>query len=88
MFLHLGNNQVVETEEIISIHDYALFQREENRDFFARLEKSGRLIRLENEPKSLVLTEENAYFSAISSLTLKKRALQANIYEDDSKITR
>ncbi len=84
MYLHLGGDAAVAEKDIISIHDYAIFQLEENRDFFQRLEQSGRLQRLsDKKPKALVVTVDKVYLSAISSITLKRRA--GMIFDIDDK---
>ena len=84
MYLHLGGDAAVAEKDIISIHDYAIFQLEENRDFFQRLEQFGRLQRLsDKKPKALVVTVDKVYLSAISSITLKRRA--GMIFDIDDK---
>jgi len=84
MYLHLGGDAAVAEKDIISIHDYAIFRQAENREFLQQLQQSGRLERLaEKEPKALVVTMDKAYLSAISSVTLKRRA--GMIFDIDDK---
>jgi hypothetical protein len=73
MFLHLGSGYSVRTREIVAIFDYALFDKQKlplpGKEPISCLEDG------EDSIKSLVLTEKAVYLSAISSLTLKKRAV-------------
>ena len=84
MYLHLGGDAAVAEKDIISIHDYAIFHRTENREFMRQLEASGDLVQLaDKEPKSLVITVNKAYLSAISSVTLRRRA--GMVFDIDDK---
>ena len=82
MFLHLGNGVSVRTKDVIAIHDYALFLKGSGSEFLAREKSSGRLentlpleIRQDEEAKkSLIITNEKTYLSAISPWTLKRRS--------------
>ncbi len=82
MFLHLGNGISVRTKEVIAIHDYALFIKGTGSEFLAREQAAGRLentlpaeIRKNKGAcKSLIITDEKTYLSAISPWTLKRRS--------------
>ncbi len=75
MFLHLGSDWSVAMRDIISIHDYAIFAMDGNQAYLKQLEQQGKVVNpLEKEPKSVVVTGDKVYFSAISALTLKRRA--------------
>ncbi len=82
MFLHLGNGISVRTKDVIAIHDYALFQKGTGSEFMAHEQDNGRLentlpldIRQdEAAKKSLIITTEKTYLSAISPWTLKRRS--------------
>lgn len=77
MFLHLGNDISVRTSDIISIHDYEIFRSGENNACFESMKKKNAVINskgLLKDMKSLVVTKDYLYLSAISSLTLKRRA--------------
>lgn len=80
MYLHLGGETVVRTEDILSICDLdnASYSRN-TRDFLARAEKEGRVVSASEElPKSFVVTQETdghrVYLSQLNSATLVKRA--------------
>lgn len=75
MFLHLGSDTVVALKDIITINDYKVFRSIINREFINRMKKKDFIVDIsDNEPKSFVVTKDKVYLSAISSLTLKKRA--------------
>ena len=75
MFLHLGSDIVVALIDIVSINDYKSFRSVVNREFIKKMKSKNFIIDIsENDPKSFVVTKSKVYLSAISSLTLKKRA--------------
>ncbi|SHK39050.1 protein of unknown function [Selenomonas ruminantium] len=82
MFLHLGNGISVRTKDVIAIHDYSLFIKGKGSEFLANEQKIGRLentlpLTIRNEEgakKSLVITDDKTYLSAISPWTLKRRS--------------
>lgn len=74
MFLHLGNDISIRLKDVISIYDYELFQKGSNRAFLdmAR-ENIIHAVGEGQEKKSLVVTKDRIYLSAISPLTLSRR---------------
>ena len=78
MYLHLGQDVVVRTEEIIGIFDMdnATVSRASKR-YLAMAEKAGRVVNITGElPKTFVVCgdrEGTVYISQISSATLRKR---------------
>ena len=80
MYLHLGQDVVVRTEEIIGIFDMdnATVSRASKR-YLAMAEKAGRVVNITGElPKTFVVCGERegkitVYISQISSATLRKR---------------
>ncbi len=79
MYIHLGADKVVRSDQIIGIFDTDNTTVEHiTRDYLNRLEQEGKLISITYElPKSFVVCVENgeqiAYLSQISAATLKKR---------------
>ncbi len=77
MYLHLGAGVVVALQDLVGIFDSRLLQEnEDNQRFIASSRKSGRIMS-EVPPadcKAVVVTTTGVYTSAISSLTLQKRA--------------
>lgn len=80
MYIHLGNNVMLPTHEIIGIFDLentSISKR--TRDFLNKAEKSGRVITVSYDlPRSFVIAGTNKnnvkiYISQISSQTLLKR---------------
>lgn len=82
MFLHLGDDTVVALEEIISINDYRSFHSNINKAFLTQMRQQSKVVDVsENTPKSFIVTKRGVYLSAISSLTLKKRA--GNLFDHE-----
>ncbi|MEG1153062.1 MAG: DUF370 domain-containing protein [Ruthenibacterium sp.] len=79
MYLHLGQESIIHTRDILGIFDLDTASISKNtRDFLARAEKKGSVVNVSTElPKSFIVTVgENAavYISQISTPTLKKRS--------------
>lgn len=80
MYLHLGQDTVVRTSEIIGIFDMDnATVSKATRQFLAQAEKRGEVINVTGElPKTFVVCrdkrgEVRVYISQISSATLRKR---------------
>ena len=80
MYIHLGNNIMLPTNEIIGIFDLenaSISKR--TRDFLAKAEKEGRVVTISYDlPRSFVIAGKSrddikVYISQISSSTLLKR---------------
>lgn len=88
MFLHLGSDTVVALKDVVSIGDYRSFRSSVNRDFMQAMRERDAIVDISGSvPKSFVVTEEKIYLSAISSLTLKKRAENVFDNEEDAVFT-
>ena len=81
MYIHLGNNVMLPTSEIIGIFDLENTSiSKKTRDFLSRAEKEGRVITISYDlPRSFVVAGKNfddakVYISQISSSTLLKRS--------------
>lgn len=73
MYIHLGDDCVVSTREIVAIVDYKMRSSSVVEEFLQKQEKQ--IISLsQGAPKSIVVTTESVYYSPLSSSTLKKRA--------------
>jgi hypothetical protein len=83
MYIHLGNETVVRSGDIIGIFDMDFCSvSKRTREFLRCAEEGGRVINVTGElPKSFVVCGENrksaVYISGVSPLTLKKRAADA-----------
>ena len=82
MYLHLGQDTVVHTDEIVGIFDLDTSTvSKRTREFLTKAEKAGRVVNVSMElPKSFVLCAKKGekgsytlYISQISSSTLLKR---------------
>ena len=79
MYLHLGQDTILRTKEILGIFDLdTATLSKHTRDFLARAEKEGRVVNVTGElPKSFIVTTGESpavYISQISAGTLKKRS--------------
>ncbi|MDM5318433.1 DUF370 domain-containing protein [Bacillus altitudinis] len=73
MYIHLGDDCVVSTREIVAIVDYKMRSSSVVQEFLQKQE--GQIISLsQGTPKSIVVTTKSVYYSPLSSSTLKKRA--------------
>jgi len=75
MFLHLGADTVIPLADVIAITDLKSVRSSINRHFIDHKREKKQVIDISsNNPKSFIVTDKVVYLSAISSLTLKKRA--------------
>lgn len=83
MFLHLGSDIAVAIDDVISINDYKSFRSVINREFIKKMRSKKKIIDVSDQkPKSFIVTASKVYLSAISSVTLKKRAENLFYNED------
>ena len=79
MYLHLGNDVVVTTEEIIAMFDIdACTVSKKTRDFLSLAQKRGQVVNVSYElPKSFVVCQKDGtttvYISQLSTKTLSRR---------------
>lgn len=76
MFIHIGDDQVIRSEEVIAIIDNQLISSSViNEEMLFNQRKQKRVEEASHDQsKSLVITKERIYHSPLSVLTLKKRA--------------
>lgn len=82
MYLHLGQNVVIRTDEIIGLFDLdTTTVSKVTRDFLTKAEKNAQVVNVTDDlPKTFVLTNNNQkrqqriYISQISTTTLHKRS--------------
>ena len=81
MYLHLGNDVVINTEKIIAMFDIdACTVSKKTRDFLAAAQKNNEVINVSYElPRSFIVCENkgktSVYISQLSTKTLSKRKL-------------
>ncbi|MDE5741334.1 MAG: DUF370 domain-containing protein [Oscillospiraceae bacterium] len=84
MYLHLGEETVARTKDIIGIFNIENTSvSKHTKEFLAHSEKSGKVFNVSYEmPKSFIVCEsdgkETVYISQISAATLKKRSKLLN----------
>ena len=81
MYIHLGQETVIKSDDVIGIFDLESTTISKNsRDFLTKAEKKGEVFTVSYElPKSFIICskkkrEQKVYISQISSLTLQKRS--------------
>lgn len=76
MYLHLGENTVINSKEIIGIFDMDTSTvNKATRDYLNKAQKDNKIIYVNYElPKSFVVTNDNIYISPLNTSTLLKRA--------------
>lgn len=75
LFIHLGNDVMIRTNEIVAILEGEPFlQNKRNRRFLDGYEKAGHMTDIgEQDTKSVIITDNHAYLSPFSPVTLKHR---------------
>jgi len=71
MFIHIGNGNVIQTNDIVSIIDQDIIS---SSVVMEEMVNNIKVIGPSEEAKSLVITDDVTYFSSLSVATLKKRA--------------
>ncbi|MDB5085513.1 MAG: hypothetical protein JWN30_2399 [Bacilli bacterium] len=76
MFIHLGGDVMVQSEQVIAIFDLRTEEASKiTAEFLSKAGRNKQTITIDPaETKSFVVTEGKIYYSPISSVTLKKRA--------------
>jgi len=76
MFIHVGEEHVISSDEIIAIIDYSLVSSSTINDelLLALNEKESVIVTDETLTKSVVFTADSVYYSPLSVLTLRKRS--------------
>lgn len=75
MYIHLGGEKIIRASELVAIFDISIEQSSKLSKQFAAGAKKRKDVEMigEEEPKSIVVTQNRVYYSPISSSTLKKR---------------
>ncbi len=81
MYIHLGGNTLIRSDDIIGIFDIdKVTVKKDSRDFLQKAEKSGRVVNVSYElPRSFVVSSnkqrhDKVYITQLSPKTLEKRA--------------
>jgi len=78
MYLHIGNDIILKSKDILFILDYiGLKENNDFKNFMDKINKKNIIDISEEKPKSIIITKEGenlkAYISNISTTTLGKR---------------
>lgn len=74
MYLIIGNDHVINGEEVISILDYQLLKTSSKFNNLMEMKiGKNKVLGDEADAKSVILTDDYLYYSPFSTLTLKKR---------------
>ncbi|RPF51140.1 extracellular matrix regulator RemB [Aquisalibacillus elongatus] len=76
MFIHIGDENVIRSKDVVSIIDYSLFHSSSiiEEMIFKQREKGNVSDSSYEEAKSIVITVNHIYFSSLSVSTLNRRA--------------
>ncbi len=75
MFIHIGNDNVIQSKDVISIVDRNIISSSIiMEEMMNNVKSQERVFGPIDEAKSVVITNEQVYFSTLSVSTLKKRA--------------
>lgn len=90
MFIHLGNDAVIRTDNIVAVFDMEnTTTARQSREFLAQAQKDGIVIDIcDDLPKSYIVAnsdgETRVYISSVSSRTLAKRAKMKNFADTEN----
>ncbi|MGP4038967.1 extracellular matrix regulator RemB [Gracilibacillus sp. D59] len=76
MFIHIGDDHVIQSKDVIGIIDYSLVTSSTiNEEMLKEMKQKQQVVVTdEEETKAVVITPQKVYYSPLSVLTLKKRA--------------
>ncbi|MBP3952595.1 extracellular matrix regulator RemB [Bacillus suaedae] len=75
MFIHLGGDVIIRSKDIIAILNYDSKEQSVTADFLKHEGKTKKINTISADYiKSIVLTNDEIYYSPVSSLTLNRRA--------------
>lgn len=76
MFIHIGDDHVIQSKDVVAIIDHSLVSSSSIiEEMIFNQRKNRQVVETEdNQAKSIVITEDFIYFSPLSVFTLKKRA--------------
>lgn len=85
MFIHLGEDVIVNTKDIVAILDRQIIKSSSIINEFLTNQKNHIIELSHGEIKSIIVTVDCIYFSPLSSHTLKKRALLISEFDHSTK---
>lgn len=82
MYLHIGDDILVHTDEIVAILDKKLLDSSPILAEFLQQKAEVTLHLAEKSIKSIVVTTKHVYYSPLASVTLKKRSQHHFVVEE------
>ncbi len=82
MYLHIGDDILVHTDEIVAILDKKLLESSPILAEFLQQKAEVTLHLAKKSIKSIVVTTKHVYYSPLASVTLKKRSQQHFVVEE------
>ena len=74
MYIYIGNSEIIKTENIICILDYQLIQSSSKfKNFIKERKHKTNIIGNKKDVKSIIITDDELFYSPLSTITLKKR---------------
>lgn len=85
MYIHLGDEIVIQTKQVIAILDYQVYTSSPiNEEVLKIVQKTDDYIQIGNEhTKSIVVTNDKIYLSPLAPNTLKRRAQFIKDFESE-----
>jgi extracellular matrix regulatory protein B len=83
MYLHIGEDILVHTDEIVAILDKKLLDSSPIFAEFLQQKADQQLDLTRKSIKSIVVTTKHVYYSSLASVTLKKRSQQHSIVVEE-----
>ncbi|GIO23998.1 extracellular matrix regulator RemB [Oceanobacillus sp. J11TS1] len=75
MFIHIGNDNVIRSKEVVAIIDYDLYTSTSGMyQMVQEWKQENKVSGPEKKAKSIMVTENHIYFSSLSVATLRKRS--------------
>lgn len=75
MFIHIGNDNVIRSREIVAIIDYDLYTNASGMyQMIQEWKQQNKVSGPEKHAKSIMVTENHIFFSSLSVTTLRKRS--------------
>jgi extracellular matrix regulatory protein B len=82
MYIHVGEDVMVKTDEIVAIIDKDTVQFSEEMQLFLKKKEKQTSNLAKGTYKSLVVTVDQLYLSPLASATLKKRSKKWNTHDN------
>lgn len=88
MFIHLGGDTVISLKDVIVILNFDVDgELTDTEEFLIACQSKRQAVYISEEtPKSVVVTNNKVYYSPISSITLKRRAMLTPVFDNGLEV--